>query len=79
MERMGGDTPATVPPTTSRNVPGERNGSERSEVASVATRKPPASSGRREGNTLGRWPDTIPYLRDAAFGETSEGGALSNE
>ena len=30
----------------------ERNGSERSEVASVANRKPPASPGHREGKRL---------------------------
>jgi hypothetical protein len=35
-----------------RNVPGERNGSERSEVASEANRKQPASPGHREGKRL---------------------------
>ncbi|KRT74864.1 MAG: hypothetical protein XU12_C0001G0055 [Deltaproteobacteria bacterium CSP1-8] len=38
----------------------ERNGSEQSQVASVAERKPPASTWHREGKRLGRRPDTRP-------------------
>jgi hypothetical protein len=37
----------------------ERDGGERSEIAIVANRKPPASPGHR--------PDTTPFLRDAAI------------
>ena len=40
----------SVPPKGGNCV--ERNGSERSEVASVANRKPPASPGHREGKRL---------------------------